>query len=193
MKKILVVVLILFAAVLVLGLGFTIRHSYNNEIEHLHTTTCRINTCVPKKYECCSVRNLCDTCYNIFVNYSLYMINNTQITTTNHKFGSNNLCDQTSLTCYYDDRDTATSLTIFELHPYRTIGIFIVLFVTFTVSLIIGVIATCRSEDPEFDNPCDSNPCDSNPCDSNPCDSNPHDSNPCNSNKADLYILNPDP
>lgn len=93
------------------GLAITIKYAYFDEISHYHTDTCHINQCIITSTECCRGQSLgrgrsCSTCFNVDVNYDLYLLNNTKnySKVSSKTVYLSDFCNRESLNCYYDDR-----------------------------------------------------------------------------------------
>ena|SRR5205085_5656715 len=114
-KLLMIAIPIVLTLLFGLGLALTIKYAYIDEIKHYHTAICQINTCTTTSTTCCGSSRQCYTCYTAAVNYTLNL--STNISQSYSKIGSktvsySNFCDQNSLDCYYDDRNTQQSLTI---------------------------------------------------------------------------------
>ena len=126
-----------------IGLALTIKYSYIDEIKHFHTNTCYINNCTITTTECCSrisKRKICSTCYDVDVNYNLYLLNNYSKTSIGTVYNSN-FCNQTNIDCYYDDRNISQSLTPFdECHVPGIVVVGIIFLSLFLLIMIIIII-----------------------------------------------------
>lgn len=125
------------------GLAITIKYSYIDDSLHYHTDTCNINSCTATTTECCSYSGKtrqCYTCYNVAVNYDLYL-NETNYTKTSWSSVRNpNYCNQYTISCYYDDRNILDSLNPWNsLSSQGIIGI-VLLSIGLAISTIISIV-----------------------------------------------------
>ena len=125
-----------------LGLATIIKYKYLDEIKHYHVDICQINNCRITNAECRTKRR--SMCYDVSVNYILYLTNETYSKISTKISHNSDLCSQHNLTCYYDDRYIQQSLNIdHKFEPFSgIIGIIAVSItlcglVCFTISMII--------------------------------------------------------
>lgn len=145
LKTILLAVTIFVTMLFALGLALTIKYAFIDVLPHYHTDTCYINSCTSTSTECCRTSGKtrhCYTCYNIAVNYDLYL-NETNYTKTSwSSVGDATYCNQYAINCYYDDRNILDSLTPWK--PYTADGGItgiIVLSIGLTIMTLISIVA----------------------------------------------------
>jgi hypothetical protein len=134
------ITLVIFLIGLIIGLVMCILFSYNADLAHQHQTLCVVDNCTAQNYTCCKtcgsiVHYECDctTCTNYLVNLTLDLNG-----TIYEKVFSSDTCGE-SMTCYYDDRNVYSTLSLIALEPPSSV-ISIILFGTF---IGIDLVALC--------------------------------------------------
>jgi len=145
------IIIVLLTAGTMIGLAMIIKYAYIDQLMHYHTDTCYINNCSSTESQCRgSIRSHTTyTCYAIKVNYDLILLNNTNnandtniYTKTSEEYDSRtNDCDQTTIICYYNDRNILETLRPWNRYDaslglYGIVMMSILLFFVILLSLI---------------------------------------------------------
>lgn len=170
-----IIILLSFAPAVIFAISFglTTKYEYIDVSIHYHNDTCYVNNCSSSIWNCCTLfskenrlatkskdfegtlDNICNTCYHIIIRYSLILLNstnNTNIYKRNRMYDVDdpNYCNQTVLTCYYDDRNILGTLSLKPLYTENQVIPIIITWIvgvcllTFVPILIILLI--CHSE-----------------------------------------------
>lgn len=144
--------LIFITMLLALGLVFTIKYAYFDEIKHYHTGTCYIRDCASTPTECCNTvdgETICVECYNIKVTFDFHL-NETSCTKSDSITNKDSdYCSNRNhvVPCYYDDRDVCDSVRVF--YHYKGDGAIlgiILLSGGLLIMLIVSLVVIIRFE-----------------------------------------------
>jgi hypothetical protein len=85
------------------GLAMAVKYGYLNDISHQKQDVCNIVNCTATEKICKRAKTYTYTCYDI----SLFLeLNNTMV--NYHYTYTYSICGQSTITCYYDDRNMNT-------------------------------------------------------------------------------------
>jgi hypothetical protein len=127
MKVILIGTIIFFVLLSIntVGLAMAVKYGYLEEMSHHKQDVCNILNCTATEKICRKLKHL--GTYNNYPCYDISLFLELNNTIVNYYYTSiYSICDQSSITCYYDDRNMNT----LSLVPYISYMIILIVFLS---------------------------------------------------------------
>lgn len=153
-------IFILITIGMIVGLAMVTKLTFVDPKSHYHEATCQIHNCTSKDDICWGNNNYNYPCYRITANITLNLenVNNSCTKFQNGKVEEHDFCKE-NMTCYYDDRETCSSLRLFHAYEPNALGVGILAtylglaVIAWVIFVILFIVSVCKERD-EQDNGC---------------------------------------
>lgn len=140
---------VLITAGLIIGLAMMTRYAYLEPQSHYQEAQCYPSNCTSVPDTCCTARSYCDACYRVSLQIT-FSTNTTNCTKyTDGVVAAHDFCSWTSMTCFYDDRDTCETLRLWRAYNVEAADLGIALLAIFlALALVIWIFlfGVCLSQ-----------------------------------------------